>query len=96
LSVVLRDIIALQGVDMSQLLPVPPPGFESLTVEEQIDYVQSLWDHIAAQPEQVPVPDWHKEILRERLAFYRANPDEAKSWEEFERNLTQELKRPKE
>ena len=78
---------------MSQTLPLPPPGFDTLSVEEQIDYVQSLWDHIAAQPEQVPVPDWHKEILKQRLASYRTSPREGKPWEEFEQDVTQELKR---
>lgn len=50
---------------MSQALPLPPPGFDALSPDEQIDYVQSLWDHIAARPEDVPVPDWHREILAE-------------------------------
>lgn len=76
---------------MSQTLPLPPPGFDALSVEEQIDYVQSLWDHIAARPEEVPVPDWHREILAERLAAYDANPDEGKTWEEFEEELTREI-----
>jgi putative addiction module component (TIGR02574 family) len=78
---------------MSQTLPLPPLGFDSLSIEEQIDYVQSLWDHIAARPEQVPVPDWHKEILTERLASYCANPDEGRPWEEFEQELIEDLKR---
>ena len=64
---------------MSQALPLPPPGFDALTVDEQIDYLQSLWDRIAARPEQVPVPDWHREILAERLATLHQNPDEGKS-----------------
>ena len=34
---------------------IPPPGFDELTIEEQIDYVQSLWERIAATPDQVPV-----------------------------------------
>jgi len=37
------------------------------TQEEQIDYVQLLWERIAATPDQVPVPDWHREVLDERL-----------------------------
>lgn len=78
---------------MSQTLPLPPLGFDSLSVAEQIDYVQSLWDHIAARPEQVPVPDWHKKVLAERLAAYRANPTEGQPWEEFEQDLIEELKR---
>ena len=77
---------------MVQSLPVPPPGFDALTIEEQIDYVQSLWDHIADRPEQIPVPDWHKQILDERLSSYRANPNNGKTWEEFETELLQKLK----
>jgi putative addiction module component (TIGR02574 family) len=40
---------------MSRALEVPPPGLTDLSVEEQIDYVQALWDVIAAHPEAVPV-----------------------------------------
>ena len=76
---------------MSQALPLPPPGLDALSVEEQIHYVQSLWDHIAAHPEQVPVPDWHREIIAERLAAYRANPDESKTWQEVEKDLRARL-----
>jgi len=76
---------------MSQALPLPPPGFDALSVDEQIDYVQSLWDHIAARPEDVPVPDSHREILAERLAAHRANNDRGKDWEDFEKDLTAEL-----
>ena len=57
---------------MSQTLPLPPPGFDALSVQEQIDYVQSLWDRIAAEPNQVPVPDWHRKILG-ALTAYREN-----------------------
>lgn len=78
---------------MSQALPLPPPGFEALSVDEQIDYVQSLWDQIAAKPEDVPVPNWHREVLNERLASYRATEDRGKPWEEVERELTTDLKR---
>ncbi len=59
-----------------------PPGFDELSTDEKVDYVQSLWERIAAQPEAVPVPDWHREILRERLEAHRANPGEGEPWEE--------------
>ena len=75
---------------MSQSLSIPPPGFEALSVEDQIDYVQSLWDHIAAEPEKVPVPDWHRQILAERLANYEASPNEGKTWEQLEHGLNED------
>jgi putative addiction module component (TIGR02574 family) len=73
---------------MSQALPIPPPGFDALSIDDKIDYVQSLWDRIAARPEDVPVPDWHREVLAERLAAHRTDNDQGKDWEEFETELT--------
>lgn len=79
---------------MSQALPLPPPGFDALSTDEQIDYVQSLWDHIAARPEDIPVPDWHREILAERLAAHRAEDGNGREWEAFEKDLTADLNKP--
>ena len=76
---------------MSQTIELPPAGFDALSLKEQIDYLHSLWERIAAQPEQVPVPDWHREILAERLATLRKRPDEGKNWDDFDRELTKEL-----
>ena len=66
---------------------VPPPGFDEMSVEDKIEYVQALWDRIAADESQVPVPDWHREALQERLADYHANPNQGRPWEEVEADL---------
>ena len=80
---------------MSSKIPFPPPGFDELSLEDQIEYVQELWDRITSRPEseQISVPDWHLEILEERLARYRENGEEGTSWEEFEKELIEELKK---
>ena len=67
---------------MAQTLSIPPPGFDELSVEEQLDYVQTLWDRIAAHPDAIPIPDWHRQVLDDRLAAYRNNPTEGRSWDE--------------
>ena len=36
---------------------------------------------------QVPVPEWHLEIIRERLAKYEAEGFVGTPWEEFEKEL---------
>jgi putative addiction module component (TIGR02574 family) len=56
-------------------------------LEEKIDYVQLLWDCITVDESKIPVPDWHRELLNERLADYRANPNEGRPWEEVEADL---------
>jgi putative addiction module component (TIGR02574 family) len=72
---------------MPKPVPLPPPGFDDLSVEEKIDYVQSLWDRIAASPETIPLPDWHHEILDERLKDLDANPEAGAGWEVVQERL---------
>lgn len=77
---------------MAQPVPIPPPGFDDLPVDEKLDYVQALWERIAAKPEGVPVPDWHRGVLDERLAAHRANPGAGRSWEEIREELLRKLR----
>jgi putative addiction module component (TIGR02574 family) len=76
---------------MTQVIPIPPPGFDELTIDEKVNYVQRLWDRIAAHPDDVPVPDWHETILEERLAAYRANPQSGRPWQEVRDDLLGKL-----
>ena len=76
---------------MSRTLPNPPPGFDGLSAEEKLDYVQSLWDHIVADPEKVPVLDWHQRTLEERLVAHHADPDAARPWEEVRERIAHKL-----
>jgi putative addiction module component (TIGR02574 family) len=76
---------------MSQAIPLPPPGFDALSVDEQINYVQSLWDRIAAKPADVAVPDWHRQTVVDRLSGRDEDRNQGKEWEEFEQELTAEL-----
>ena len=79
---------------MANPVPLPPPGFDALSVDEQIEYVQSLWERIAASPEQVPVPEWHREILDERLKDYEANPNAGESRDVARDRLLDKLRKP--
>jgi len=77
---------------MPKITPNPPPGFDDLSVDEQIDYVQSLWERIAASPERVPVPEWHQRIIGERLEAYKANPTDGRLWQEARKDIKQKLR----
>ena len=77
---------------MGNALPLPPPGFDDLNIDEQIEYVQALWDRIAAKEDQVPVPNWHREILDERLADLQSNPDAGRPWEEVKADLLKDTR----
>jgi putative addiction module component (TIGR02574 family) len=74
-------------------VPLPPPGFDQLSADEQIDYVQSLWDRIVATPGLVPVPEWHREILDQRLKECEAM-DAGESWDVVRERLRRKLREP--
>ena len=80
---------------MTNKLPLPPPGFDDLPVEDKIDYVLSLWDRIAARPDQIPVPEWHRQVLDERLAAHEANPAAARPWQDVRDEIRSKLTRAK-
>ena len=79
---------------MSSKIPFPPPGFDELTADEQVEYVQELWDYIVdSRSDQISIPDWHREILEERMAQYRENGDEGIPFEQFEKELFEQLRK---
>jgi len=79
---------------MANPVPLPPPGFDDLSVDEKIDYLESLWDRVAASPETIPVPDWHRDIIGERMKDLDANPDAGDSWEAVQKRLRKKLDSP--
>ena len=77
---------------MAHSLPLPPPGFDALPVEDQIDYVQSVWDRIAATADNVPLHEWQQALLEERLASHRDAPEEARPWKEVVDRVQERLR----
>ena len=80
---------------MAKTVSIPPDGFEDLAPDEKVRYVQDLWDYVLADSSKVPVPDWHRRILDERLAEYHAAPDEGKGWTEVREQILRHLADPK-
>jgi putative addiction module component (TIGR02574 family) len=76
---------------MAPFVPLPPPGFDQLSVDQQIGYVQSLWDRIAATPGLVLVPEWHREILDQRLKEGE-DMDVGESWDVVRERLRRKVR----
>jgi putative addiction module component (TIGR02574 family) len=46
---------------MDAVLPL-----DQMTVEEKLRAMEAIWLSLSTREEQVPVPDWHKQVLDER------------------------------
>ena len=53
-----------------------------LNKNEKLLLVEALWDSIAADPEEVDVPDHHKSILEQRLKTLEEDKSNGASWKE--------------
>lgn len=49
---------------------------EKMTLEEKLEAMELLWKSISGQPDGVPSPRWHGDVISERLA--RIESGEAK------------------
>jgi len=58
-----------------------------MPVQQRILLVEDIWDSIAAMPDAVEMPQWHKQKLDKRHGAYQANPKEGLDWEEVKKNI---------
>ena len=58
-----------------------------LPVSERIQLVAEIWDSIAECPEQIELSDETRQLLRKRLAVYRANRNAGSLWVEVRRRI---------
>ena len=73
------------GVDSAIPLDVPilekqmHPAMNELSrlpVSERLEIVQDLWDSIGDSQEQLPIKEWHRELVKARLADFDGHEEE--------------------
>ena len=58
-----------------------------LSQSERILLAEQLWDSIVDDQDSLEVTDAQMELLQQRLAAYKASPDEGSSWEEVKKEM---------
>ena len=58
-----------------------------LSQSERILLAEQLWDSIVEDQDFLEVTDAQMELLQQRLAAYKASPDEGSSWEEVKKEM---------
>lgn len=56
-----------------------------LSVDDRLSLIEVLWDSLS--PEDVPIPEWHKQELDKRMKSYEAGEMKTYSWEEVKQRL---------
>lgn len=64
---------------------------DTLTVSEKLVLMEGLWEDLSRRPDDVPSPDWHGDILAERLAAVREGKSSFVAWEDAKKRLQERL-----
>ena len=62
-------------------------SLESLSVAEKLALMERLWDDLSRRPEDVPSPQWHGDVLAERIAAVRDGRTDFVNWDDAKRRL---------
>jgi hypothetical protein len=61
---------------------------EKMTLEQKLEVMELLWKSISQNPDQVPFPEWHGEVIAERFAKIDRGEAKFLSIEEARQKLT--------
>lgn len=56
-----------------------------IPINERVQLVEDIWDSIADTPEQVNVPEWHKQELDKRISS--STTEGGSSWQEVKSRI---------
>ena len=66
-------------------------AIESMTQTEKLALMERLWSDLSRRPEDVPSPEWHGEILAERIIAVREGRTEFVDWDAAKKRLRERL-----
>ena len=66
-------------------------SLDKMTVAEKLALMERLWADLSRQPEDVPSPQWHGDVLAQRMAAVRDGRTDFVSWDDAKRRLRERL-----
>ena len=58
-----------------------------MTTEEKLQVMEALWTDLSRNPEQVPSPGWHGDVLRDREEKVKEGKEHFIDWETAKKQL---------
>ena len=59
-----------------------------MTVEEKIHTLEALWNDLCRDEQNIPVPQWHKDLLDERERLVREGKAHFEDWETAKKRIS--------
>ena len=66
-------------------------SLETLSTTEKIALMERLWADLSQRPQELPAPNWHGDVLAERIAAVREGRTAFVDWNEAKQRLRDRL-----
>ena len=66
-------------------------SLDKMTVAEKLALMERLWADLSRQPEDVPSPQWHGDVLAQRMAAVRDGRTDFVDWDDAKRRLRERI-----
>ncbi len=66
---------------------MPTLPLEDMTVTEKLQVMEELWSDLCCNQDQIPVPQWHKDILDRREELVRQGKVTFVDWETAKKRI---------
>ena len=61
-----------------------------MTVAEKLRIMEELWDDLRTRAEDVPMPQWHKDLLNERERLIETGEAQFDDWNSARKRITEQ------
>jgi putative addiction module component (TIGR02574 family) len=68
-------------------MPLPILPLKEMSIEEKLQTMETIWQDLSANPEQIDSPAWHEEELRVREAQIGSGEAKFLDWEKAKEEI---------
>jgi len=65
---------------------------DQMTIADKLQVMESLWADLSRRPDDLPSPDWHKDVLSERRRLVEEGKLQFVDWEKAFGDLREEVR----
>jgi len=71
-------------------MPVDLP-LQTMSIPDKLELLEALWDDLSRSPDQIPSPEWHKDVLEERRQRVQSGQETFSDWEAAKQDIRKRI-----
>ena len=70
---------------------MPTLPLEKMAVSEKLQIMEELWSDLCCNQDQIPIPDWHKDLLDKREKLVKQGKATFVDWESAKKRIAAKI-----